>query len=462
MGNLVNSSSNPICLRANIKEGISFSDLDLSNKNLEEKDENNFKNQIIVPYDASSNIFFMNYNISKIQSVFRGYLKRKEIKSKLFEKKMSNHQIKEAPTKSSTSPNNIEFENINNINNNIHLHNDINTEINPNFNKENLSSIFNTMKNNYTSIQSTKTFFSLKQDQEDTLQEKKVKINIIYDEIFGYFLLKKSKSLKYKGEKDKLTHQKNGFGIVEWDDKSKLLGRFENNKVCGLCKFYNKEKEGTFTGIYKENFPEGYGIYKTLNYKLEGIWNKNILNGIGIEKNDNILYEGEFQNNKKHGVGIYKWPDGTIYKGEFKNNKMTGYGIIFYNDGRIFSGEITNGNMNGLGFFKWKNGDMYIGNYIKNDKSGFGVFIWKKKPLVAFAGFWDKGKQNGVGVKINDNSLKYGIWKNGQKELWINYNDIGKYLLKEQEKYHFILGKNILLLINKLETDDFAETCFYI
>ena len=186
MGNLVNSSSNPICLRANIKEGISFSDLDLSNKNLEEKDENNFKNQIIVPYDASSNIFFMNYNISKIQSVFRGYLKRKEIKSKLFEKKMSNHQIKEAPTKSSTSPNNIEFDNINNIN----IHNEINTEINTNYVKENLNSIFKTIKNNYTSIQSTKTFFSLKQE-DDTLQKKKININIINDEIIGYFLLKK-------------------------------------------------------------------------------------------------------------------------------------------------------------------------------------------------------------------------------------------------------------------------------
>ena len=456
MGNLVNPSSNPICLRANINEGISFSDINLPDKNLEENNENNFKKQIIVPYDASSNIFFMNYNITKIQSVFRGYVKRKDIKSKLFEKKISNIQIKEELTKSSTSPNNIEFDNINNIN----IHNEINTEINTNYVKENLNSIFKTIKNNYTSIQSTKTFFSLKQE-DDTLQKKKININIINDEIIGYFLLKKSKSLKYKGEKDKLTHQKNGFGIVEWDDKSKLLGRFENNKICGICKFYNKEKEGIFSGIYKENFPEGYGIYKTLNYKLEGIWNKNILNGIGIEKNENTIYEGEFQNNKKHGIGTYKWSDGTIYKGEFKNNKMSGYGIIFYNDGRIFAGEIINGNMNGIGFFKWKNGDMYLGNYIKNDKCGFGIFIWKKKPLIAFAGFWDKGKQNGVGVKINDNVLKYGLWKNGQKELWINFNDIRKYLLKEQEKYLKILGKNILVLINKLEMEDF-EDCFCI
>ena len=456
MGNLVNPSSNPICLRANINEGISFSDINLPDKNLEESNENNFKKQIIVPYDASSNIFFINYNITKIQSVFRGYVKRKDIKSKLFEKKISNIQIKEELTKSSTSPNNIEFDNINNIN----IHNEINTEINTNYVKENLNSIFKTIKNNYTSIQSTKTFFSLKQE-DDTLQKKKININIINDEIIGYFLLKKSKSLKYKGEKDKLTHQKNGFGIVEWDDKSKLLGRFENNKICGICKFYNKEKEGIFSGIYKENFPEGYGIYKTLNYKLEGIWNKNILNGIGIEKNENTIYEGEFQNNKKHGIGTYKWSDGTIYKGEFKNNKMSGYGIIFYNDGRIFAGEIINGNMNGIGFFKWKNGDMYLGNYIKNDKCGFGIFIWKKKPLIAFAGFWDKGKQNGVGVKINDNVLKYGLWKNGQKELWINFNDIRKYLLKEQEKYLKILGKNILVLINKLEMEDFEE-CFCI
>ena len=314
MGNLVNPSSQPICLRTNINKGITLIDSNSLNKKKEEKEEDYQIRQMIIPYNANSNIFFRNYKITKIQSFFRGYLKRKEIKLKVFEKKITNQNLKEVPTNSSTIQK--------------HIENNNNTEIN----NDNQNSNIQMIKNDYPSFQSPQTFFALKSDE---ISENKLLNNYnIENEIFGYFLLKKGKSLKYKGEKDKSTHQKNGFGIIEWDDKSKLIGNFKNNKIERICKFYNKENEGVFIGEYKENFPNGYGYYETINLMIEGFWKKNLLNGIGIEiKLNEIYYEGEFKNNEKNGIGLLKWNDGTIYKGEFKNNKMIGNGIILYNDG---------------------------------------------------------------------------------------------------------------------------------
>ena len=132
---------------------------------------------------------------------------------------------------------------------------------------------------------------------------------------------------------------------------------------------------------------------------------------------------------------------------------MNGYGIINYNDGRIYEGQILNGFMNGFGIFFFFFGDIYIGEYVKDVKCGFGIFIWNKNPLIAYAGFWDKGKQNGVGIKINGNVLKFGIWKDGKKETWLNSNEIGNFLTKEQEKYKKLLGKNIIIFMDNMQYD---------
>ena len=168
------------------------------------------------------------------------------------------------------------------------------------------------------------------------------------------------------------------------------------------------------------------------------------------------IYKGSYNKGKFNGIGTYIWENGTIYQGEWKENTMSGYGIIKYinnnnNNNNInnyyYEGEIKNGYMNGLGYFYF-NGNKYIGNYIKDLKEGFGIFVWNEIPLKAYVGFWEKGKQNGLGVNINGNSYKYGIWKKGKKEIWLNNEKEIKKIIK-LNKYEKCF-KNPIRYVNKI------------
>lgn len=70
--------------------------------------------------------------------------------------------------------------------------------------------------------------------------------------------------------------------------------------------------------------------------------------------------------------------------------------------------------MNGYGEFSWKDGKKYCGFYKNDKKSGFGIYYLTNNKF--YVGFWLDGKQNGVGKFFNDNYIKYGKWKEGQKE----------------------------------------------
>ena len=273
-------------------------------------------------------------------------------------------------------------------------------------------------------------------------------------EIYGYFLKKPNKSMNYIGEKDNITKKKNGFGIVTWEDKSQLLGYFKDNKIYGICKFINSQNKSTYFGEYEDNVPKGFGSYKCIEYKKEGYWEKYRLNGIGYEIWDDLsFYQGNYERNKKTGIGVYRWPDQTIYQGEWKDNQMTGTGILYYNDKRIYCGELLNGNMHGFGIFTWANSQKYIG-YFKSDlKSGFGIYIWTLKPLNAFVGFWDKGKQNGVGAKVNGNNFKYAFYVYGKKDFNLKGDwEIKKYLLPDEYKYEkFLFKSDFICLLKNLD-----------
>ena len=211
---------------------------------------------------------------------------------------------------------------------------------------------------------------------------------------------------------------KEGFGIIIWEDKSELHSIFVNNKANGISKYIDPINKITFEGEYYHNKPRGFGIYT--NYYgtiLEGNWKNNILNGIGLEINkDGTFYQGEFKNNKKHGIGLYRWNDGTIYHGEWENNEMTGFAMISYKDEKVYVGQVLKGLMNGYGEFSWKNGKKYFGFYKNDIKEGFGIYIYEQKPFQAYIGFWFEGKMDGIGMVIKGKSVKYGLWKKGERK----------------------------------------------
>ena len=257
------------------------------------------------------------------------------------------------------------------------------------------------------------------------------------DQIKGYFLLKK-KMFKYQGQKDK-NGKKVGFGKIIWEDSSKLKGYFTNSKLNGIVYFYNCGNENsTFFGEYKNNIPEGYGIYSRKGFSLEGKnWNKNYLNDIGVAIwEEGEMYEGEFKNNIKDGIGLYRWADGTTYMGEFQNNKIDGYGRMQFANGNAYEGKFQEGFMNGWGKFVWDDGKYYVGNYLKDKKHGFGIFVWKLDPLIAVIGFWNQGKQNGVCVRLYKGHFKFVLVQESKLTVGINSKwELNKYLKPSEVKF---------------------------
>lgn len=257
---------------------------------------------------------------------------------------------------------------------------------------------------------------------------------LIPNSIKGYFLKKKRK-YKYKGYLQGKV--KTGFGKVIWEDGSILYAYFNNNKAEGICRYIDSSGV-EFVGDYSNNRPFGYGIFNQGDeVYYEGFWHNNMLYGIGAEVfKDKTLFRGNYIECNKQGIGLYRWSDGTIYQGQWENNQMSGYGMILYCDDRTYSGEIKNGMINGFGEFLWPDKKRYIGFYKNDLKEGFGIFIWAIEPLLAFAGFWANGKQNGIGIKIKDEKIRYGLWKEGKKDFWLNNTwQIKKFLKKNQEKY---------------------------
>ena len=78
----------------------------------------------------------------------------------------------------------------------------------------------------------------------------------------------------YKGElKDTLI--RHGYGIQEWEDSSKYIGDWKDDKANGKGKLYHASGD---------------------------------------------IYEGEWKNDKACGKGIYIHKDGSKYDGEWKND----------------------------------------------------------------------------------------------------------------------------------------------
>ena len=380
--------------------------------------------------------------IIKIQSFIRGILLRK----KLLENHIFNNKLNELKNK-----NNIEVKD--NLDFSFYI-------------EESLISKYN----NYIPLLFLGSEQSISNKKEE---DKNNSYNNLKDKSIKYKYLGYSKSLIDENKNSKII--KNGFGIIIFSDNTIFKSKFKDNKATGIGHYIDKNNIEEFIGEYENNIKNGFGIYTInisikSNHKYLGYFNNNGLNGIGIEESneEEYIYFGEFLKNQKHGYGTLRWKDGTIYEGQFYKNHINGYAIINY------PGKVCEGKLDGFGEFLWPKGKKYCGYYKNDKKDGFGIFFWDIqnikyfdeklsifKSIKAYVGFWKEGCMNGVGLKISDGVIKYGLWKNGKKMMWINSLENAKKYFKSHQKIYLkiMLGnkKDLLNLLIKSYKNEFEN-----
>ena len=453
-----------------------------TNKNLKNENLNINSDDKYIDKETVINKEVLNLSINKIQRIFQNNLleKNKNIiqSEEDFNKKMNIKRInsemipinKKINKKIQNSKNENSLKSINEennvldskhsiISNNINSNNILNSfedEMKISVETINIYSTFsNLIKKNITitsnNIKSSSSFYSIIDSYDISKQPK------------GYFLYKQK---KYKFYGKKIEGKKEGFGIIKWNDGSIMKANFKNSKIEGFAQFKDTNIENSiFKGEYKENTPKGYGYYIKDNVKTEGDnWEKNHLYGIGMEIwSDDNFYQGEFNKSLKNGIGLYRWPDGTLCIGEWKNNKLNGYGLMKYSNDSLYIGEFKDSLMNGFGEFLWNDTEYYCGYYKDGNKNGFGIYVWNFDKLSCYVGFWDNGKQHGVGMKIIDFEQKFAFYKDGKKTTNLNGAwEFKDYLKGEQTKYFKFMNLNVKVLVKFIISlknhDDFFKT----
>ena len=449
-------------------------------------------------------------NVVKIQSFFRKHTRMKENnekKNKIEENKEEdkdkdeslslklNMEMMETVFSSNSFNNsNISKENMNNEDSNIIEKNKDNDSNN---NSVNIFIPFN-IKNKFGNIHYRYSGYVKKKTKIISEDSPKLNSNLceekdIYDNIEKSGLIKE------------------GFGKFMFNDGTEFCGIFHDNILQNYGKFTNVNQKNNdinninnininnknangnnninkkeqdkeiiitdninyegFIGIYKNYIPDGFGIYSNFitNLKITGIFGSKGIYGIGIEQSEEggYTYEGEFVNNKKEGLGTIIWKDGCKYQGEFKNNQMHGYGIIEFSGDNYYQGEIKNGKMEGFGEFLWSDKRKYIGNYKNDKRNGFGIYMSKINEIQycsenendqdaynisIFVGFWKNGNMDGLGMKLINSDIKYGIWENGFKKKYIDTNLAMKTYVKWIDKRY-----KKLFLEKKTNIIDFLE-----
>ncbi|KAL4473776.1 hypothetical protein ABPG74_022640 [Tetrahymena malaccensis] len=193
-----------------------------------------------------------------------------------------------------------------------------------------------------------------------------------------------------------------------------------------------------YEGYWEENYASGYGRTIFINGDMyEGDYFKDQAQGQGIYiTKDKSKYEGQFSNNKPHGYGKESWfdgskfvgtfsmgkkqgegkfhfRDGSIYHGNFENNMFNGKGKYVWPDGREYEGLWKDNQMHGEGVYTWPDGRQYTGPYINGKRDGTGYFKWPKGE--SYQGQWRFGVQHGVGFYTDDKKVrKKGYWKFGK------------------------------------------------
>ena len=217
----------------------------------------------------------------------------------------------------------------------------------------------------------------------------------------------------YTGEWNK-NNLRCGRGSQTWSDGSMYEGYWNNDKANGKGRLIHANGD-VYEGEWKNDKAHGKGIYIHADgAKYEGYWEYDKQHGKGIETwPDGAKYEGLYSKGQKHGLGKFEWADGSVYEGMFSENNIHGLGTYVWNDSRKYIGDWKNNKMHGKGHFTWSDGRSYEGDYFEDKKHGYGTFTWPDGRK--YEGEWVNGKQNGKGLYTTESGTKEGQWIDGKR-----------------------------------------------
>ncbi|MFZ4671592.1 MAG: retroviral-like aspartic protease family protein [Flavobacterium sp.] len=223
----------------------------------------------------------------------------------------------------------------------------------------------------------------------------------------------------------------NGEGTYIFEDKTKIIGYWKDNKATGNCQIFYTDGS-SYNGEMKEN--QLYGVGKLIT-------------------KDNVIYEGFFINGFLNGKGKRSDPDGYTLEGNFINDTLTGVGSIKYSSGSLYKGEILNFLRNGKGIYQELNGDTFEGNFKGNKIHGEG--IWKYAKGGTLKGTWFEGKFIS-GPKLNgknENILNLIPTSGGVYEVNVTFNKVLKIdMILDTGASEVFLTPDIVLTLFKAKT----------
>mmetsp|Transcript_25000 Transcript_25000/g.43868 ORF Transcript_25000/g.43868 Transcript_25000/m.43868 type:complete len:420 (+) Transcript_25000:559-1818(+) len=152
----------------------------------------------------------------------------------------------------------------------------------------------------------------------------------------------------YTGEM--LSDLSHGLGTNSWPDGCTYTGEWAFDDLEGQGEL-KREWGVEASGLFRKGIPFGYcslaseqaikyegfcinytqTLFGTLvvpgNYSYTGSFRENEFNGYGVFVQDGVTYEGEFQDGKLHGKARVTQADGEVFEGNFTNGTKEGPGV---------------------------------------------------------------------------------------------------------------------------------------
>jgi hypothetical protein len=200
-------------------------------------------------------------------------------------------------------------------------------------------------------------------------------------------------------------NKRNGYGEMEWPDKSKFSGLWSND--CRVQGKLEMPDDNVYDGHFQHDLMHGLGkiTYVRDNLEYEGLFHKGQASNIGrLTNQDHQVYIGEIENLKRQGLGILIDKATNLrYEGEFEDDIPTGLGKLTYPNGDIYIGMVEKACKQGRGRLE-SNGEIFEGEFSKDQKDGVGYYFQGDGKV--YCGQFRQDKEEGIGEYLREKDIE--------------------------------------------------------